>query len=297
MSADDELGRARRNDWPGTGTRLLGLVGHPIGHSLSPVMHNAALAAAGLDLAYVAVDVDADTLPVVLGGLDAFGFVGVNVTVPHKQAVASACATLTDEAAVVGAVNTVVVTADGLHGHNTDTTGFLAGLPTDLSAGHAVVVGAGGAARAVVVALTRTGWAVTVVARRGDAAAALVAQLAGNGGTELAVAELASFDLAGAPAAVAAADLVVNATPLGLAGEPLPDAFMRLRPDQAAYDLVYNPARTPFLVAAEAAGARVIGGLEMLVNQAAAAFEIWTGVHPDRQAMATAARHALADRT
>ncbi len=309
-------GRDAATAWPGSATRLLGVIGHPVGHSLSPTMHNAALAAAGIDMAYVAVDVAPGDLADALRGLGPLGFVGANVTVPHKQAVAAACDSLSDEAALVGAVNTVVVTGASLHGHNTDTAGFLAGLPGDLPAGRAVVLGAGGAARAVVVALARTGWSVQVLARRSDAAATLVTAVAA--GVEAAVSDhagvdrgeprdtpgeprgrgdgpvsLGAADLGDAVGAVAAADLVVNATPLGLEGEPLPEAFMHLRADQVAYDLVYNPAVTPFLAGAATAGATAVGGLEMLVNQAAEAFEVWTGVAPDRDVMTAAARQAL----
>lgn len=274
--------------WPTAGTRLLGVLGHPVSHSLSPVLHNTALAAAGLDLAYVAVDVAPADLPAALAGLGPLGFVGANVTVPHKQAVAAACDHLSDEARVVGAVNTLVLGADGLVGHNTDTAGFLAGLEGD-GAGRAVVLGAGGAARAVVVALARRGGEVTVVARRRGQLDELLA--AGQHHRWSARGLL--LDDPAVAAAVAAADLVVNATPLGLHGEALPSPFMRLGPGQVAYDLVYNPPDTPFLGAATTGGARAVGGLAMLVGQAAAAFELWTGRAPDPAVMRDAARGAL----
>ena len=276
--------------WPGSGTRLLAVLGHPVAHSLSPVMHNAALAAADLDLAYVAIDVPPDHLDDALAGLPALGFVGCNVTVPHKQAVLAACASLGPEAREIGAVNTISVTPDGLHGDNTDAAGFLEGLPGDLSAGTAVVFGAGGAARAVVVALARRGWDVAVVARRGDQAVGLARDLAGP---SMAV---AGYGLELLSDLVGTADLVVNATPLGLQHEPLPAPLMGLDGGQVAYDLVYNPPDTLFLTAARAAGAVAVNGLAMLVGQAAVAFETWTGTPPDRDVMRAAARRALAAR-
>lgn len=309
---------SRTRDWPGSATSLVAVFGHPVSHSLSPVMHNAALRAAAIDMVYVAIDVTPEHLATALDGLGPLGFVGINVTVPYKRSVATACTTLSPEATLVGAVNTVVVTPHGLDGHNTDTVGFLAGLPDDQPAGRAVVLGAGGAARAVAVALVRRGWLVTVVARRPDAATNLVDQLGA------AFVDIGAEDPRGAtrrtaltaePAAGAAldaiggltgtglhdldthlhhADLVVNATPLGLDGQSLPDPFMRLRGGQTAYDLVYNPAVTPFLAAAADRGARPVDGLSMLVGQAAAALQLWTGVAPDQVVMRQAAERALA---
>lgn len=274
--------------WPGSGTGLLAVLGHPVAHSLSPVMHNAALAAEDLDLAYVAIDVHPDRLDDALAGLAALGFVGCNVTVPHKRTVLAACSSLGPEARTIGAVNTVVVTPDGLHGDNTDGAGFLEGLPADLPAGTAVVFGAGGAARAVVVTLARRGWEVAVVARRGDQAVDLARDLAGPSRA------VAGFGLDRLTELVGTADLVVNATPLGLHHEPLPAPLMGLHGGQVAYDLVYNPPDTPFLTAARAAGAVAVDGLAMLVGQAAVAFETWTGRPADRDVMRAAVRRALA---
>lgn len=276
--------------WPGSGTRLLAVLGHPVAHSLSPVMHNAALAAAGHDLAYVAIDVPPDHLDGALAGLPALGFVGCNVTVPHKQAALAACSSLSAEARAIGAVNTISVTPDGLHGDNTDAAGFLEGLPGDLPAGTAVVFGAGGAARAIVVALARHGWEVAVVARRGDQAGGLARDLAGPSTA------VAGFGLEALSDLVGPADLVVNATPLGLHHEPLPARLMELDGGQVAYDLVYNPPDTPFLTAARATGAVAVDGLAMLVGQAAVAYETWTGTPADRDVMRAAARRALAAR-
>lgn len=266
---------------------LLGLLGHPVGHSVSPALHHAALLTAGLTGTYVARDVAPAALDRALDGLAPLGFRGVNVTVPHKQAVARRCHDLDAEATAVGAVNTVVVDGDRLRGHNTDTLGFLAGLPEGLPPAGALVVGAGGAARAVVVALVRDGWQVDVAARRPAQSVALESLAEVGPGT------VAGHDLDRVERLAGDARLVVNATPLGLAGERLPEPLHRLSPDQVAYDLVYNPRETPFLADAATAGATVIGGLGMLVGQAAAAFELWTGVAADRDAMLRAAEAAL----
>lgn len=292
---------------------LLGLVGHPVAHSVSPAIHRAALAAAGLAGVYVARDVpDEATLEAALAGLAPLGFTGVNVTVPHKRAVAGRCATLSASAAAMGAVNTVVVRDDGLHGDNTDGIGFLGGLaavgidPEDHAAlagpARAVVVGAGGAARAVAHALVTVGWDVTVVARRPGQARSLVDDLAPSGRTPdghpdaAGPGTLAAGTIAAAGAAVAAASLVVNATPLGLHGESLPAPVLGVGREHVAYDLVYNPIDTPFLQHARRHGARVVDGLGMLVGQAAASFQRWTGLTPDVAAMDAAARRALATR-
>lgn len=262
---------------------LLGLLGHPVAHSVSPAMHNAALAAANLAGVYAACDVTDVGLSHALDGLAPLGFLGVNITVPHKQVVAARCATLSAEARDIGAVNTVVVVDGRLHGDNTDASGFLAALPAGLSPATALVVGAGGAARAVVVALVRSGWDVVVAARRPAQAVQLEALATGHPG------EVRGYDLATVAAVVATAQLVVNATPVGLQDERLPDPMHRLGGGQVAYDLVYNPLATPFLQDAATRGATVVDGLGMLVGQAAASFRLWTGVTPDTEVMRRAA--------
>lgn len=262
---------------------LLGLLGHPVAHSVSPAMHNAALAAANLAGVYVARDVTDVGLSHALDGLAPLGFLGVNITVPHKQVVAARCATLSAEARDIGAVNTVVVVDGRLHGDNTDASGFLAALPAGLSPATALVVGAGGAARAVVVALVRSGWDVVVAARRPAQAVQLEALATGHPG------EVRGHDLATVAAVVATAQLVVNATPVGLQGDRLPDPLHRLGTGHVACDLVYNPLATPFLQDAASRGATVVDGLGMLVGQAAASFRLWTGVTPDTEVMRRAA--------
>lgn len=276
--------------WPTAATRLAGVLGHPVKHSLSPVLHNAAFAELGLDWAYMAFDVAAGACPAAVEGARALGLQGLSVTMPHKRAAALACDELTPTAQALGVANTIVRRGDRLVGDSTDGPGFVASLR---AAGHdpagrtCVVLGAGGAASAVAHALASAGASrVGVVARRREAAEQ-VAALAGTVGVAASV------------TAVVAADLVVNATSVGMAdtdgAEGLPfgvDASL-LRPGQVVADLVYHPLRTPLLVAAEAAGASPIDGLGMLVHQAALAFELWTGSPAPLGVMAAAARISL----
>lgn len=277
--------------WPAASTRALGVLGWPVAHSLSPVMHNAALAHDGLDLTYLALPVPPDRLPEVVPALGVVGFRGANVTVPHKQAVMAACSVLTEEARLVGAVNTLTWDDGVLEGHNTDAVGLERALDeVGAGRGPAVLLGTGGAARAAVVALARRGAEVTVVGRRPDAARELADLGAGLDG---ALVHALALDGAGVADAVASADLVVNATPLGMDREALPTPFMSLSGGQTAYDLVYAPPDTPFLQAAAAAGAGAHHGLSMLVHQAAVAYERWTDRPAPISVMRAAAETAL----
>ena len=256
---------------PTATTRPVVLLGDPVDHSLSPLLHNTAFRALGLDLAYLALPVAAADVPTVLAALGAVRCAGANVTVPHKLAARAACDEVTGVAAATGAVNTLWWQDDRLHGDNTDVTGFARVLARDGQDGRVVVLGTGGAARAVVVAAGER--PVTVVGRR-DAAAAAVANLAADG----AWVGLEDHDLVAA--AVADADAVVNATPLGMHGEALPAPFLQLRPDQVAHDLVYGEQATPFVAAARAVGARAVDGRALLAAQADDAFVRWTGQRP-----------------
>lgn len=287
---------SQASDWPSARTRLVGLLGWPSGHSLSPVIHNRAFHELGIDAVYLAFPASPDALVEAVSGLAALGAIGANVTIPHKQAVVDLCDRLTDEARLVGAVNTLTWTSDGLlEGHNTDAEGAAAVLADVLGdqPPQAVMLGTGGAARAVAVALGRVGAEIVVVGRDVTMAERVgeVGRAAGAAGATV-VAVSAREELR---RRVDAADVVINATPLGMDGEPLPAPFHSLHRGQVAFDLVYNPPRTPFLAAAEDVGAVAIGGLGMLVAQAAAAFERWTGERAPREAMASAARAGLAN--
>lgn len=283
--------------WPTAATRPVVLLGWPVAHSLSPVIHNAAFREQGLDLVYLALPCPPDALDAVVRGLGATGAVGANVTVPHKRAVAPLCDRLTDEAELIGAVNTLCWDADGLVGDNTDAVGLADALRADVTLApgdHLVVLGTGGAARAAVVAAGRLACDLTVVGRRVDAAEAL-AELGGRAGAR----STAAVDVADGSAlegVVAAGRIVMNATPLGLHGEELPAAFHALHPGQVAYDLLYPRAagmQTPFLRAAADRGAVGFHGLGMLVGQAAAAYHRWTGRPAPVGVMSAAALAAI----
>jgi shikimate dehydrogenase len=257
-------------------TRLVCLLGHPVTHSLSPQIHSAAFAAAGLDASYLAFDVHPDDLRTAVEGLRAIGFLGANLTVPHKVAVLDLVDDVTEEARGVGAANTLFWRDGRLTADNTDAAGLEQVLRTQVGVrpgDHVLLFGAGGAARAAAVAFGRCGAAVRVRARRVEAAAAVDALARRSGGAEA--------DPALSPR------IVVNATPLGLHGEHLPDDLMRLDQGQVALDLIYGA--TPFLESAAARGVPAIDGLAMLVGQAAASFTRWTGLPAPRDAMERAA--------
>lgn len=266
------------------------LFGHPVAHSVSPAMHNAAFRATGLDAEYRAVDVPPEQLAEAVAAFRAHGDLGVNLTIPHKLAVLDLVDQRTEETRLIGAANTLFWRDGVLVADNTDARGLERALRAEFdlpTSGQAVVLGSGGAARAAAVALARLGLGVVVLARR-PVPAESVAQSAAVVGTEA-----VGLPLEHAPAALGDAVLVVNATPLGLHGESLPEPFMALAARQIAVDLVYGPADTPFVAAARAAGARAVDGLGMLVHQATLAFERWTGQEAPVEVMRLAAAEAL----
>jgi shikimate dehydrogenase len=272
-------------------SRAVGIIGWPVEHSLSPVVHNAAFAAMEMDWVYVPLPVERDRLPSALDGLRSLGFAGANVTMPHKSATAVLVDTLSEDARSVNAVNTIVVEGPVLAGHNTDVGGFDRFLRRDAGfepAGRsALIFGAGGAARACALALARAGLHRLVVAARDpDRAAELVATVDALGATTSVV----PFSAAGDEPA----DLVVNATPLGAAGEELPTP--PLGPTILVVDLLYEPAVTPLQATAKAAGATAFGGLGLLLHQAALSFELWTGQQPPLDLMSAAALAELGER-
>ncbi len=265
-----------------------------MGHSVSPQIHAAAFAAAGIDAVYLACDVAEDRLATAVTGLRALGALGANVTVPHKLAVVEVCDHLTEEAELIGAVNTLCWTTDGLLGDNTDAAGLADAVVEDGAAERGTpwtLLGTGGSARAVAVTAGRLGCPLEVVGRRPEAARA-IANLARRAGSP-ATGAVDLADDAAVTAAVGAARTVLNATPLGMAGEDLPAPFHGLHPDQSAYDLVYTPPSTPFLAAAARAGAGGHHGLGMLIGQAAASYRRWTGQSPPVATMSAAAMAAL----
>jgi shikimate dehydrogenase len=258
--------------------RRAGVIGHPVAHSRSPAMHAAAYAELGMDWEYVALDVPPARLAEFVSGMAATGFAGVNVTIPHKQAVLRLCSAVGPEAAAAGSVNTLLVREEGIAGESTDGRGLLWALG-DLEPADALVLGAGGAARAAVAALRGAGWDVAVSARRPEAAAEL------------------------GPAVPwppnRAAALVVNATPLGQHETSVPGTNVSvpidtslLGPRMTVVDLAYrgDGSDTPLCAAARERGAGVIDGIDVLVGQGIYAFELLTGRPAPVEAMRRGAR-------
>jgi shikimate dehydrogenase len=262
-------------------TTVAAVIGDPVDHSRSPLLHNAGYRAAGLDWVYVAFPVAAGGGTAAVEAVRALALAGLNVTMPLKAEVAAAVDRCTRAAEALGAVNTVVREGRSLVGDTTDGPGFVAALRADhgldLGGRSVVVVGAGGAARAVVRAVAEEGAAaITVVARRAEAAARAAALAGGVGRV-------------GDAEAAGDADLVVNATPLGMHGRlDLPLDPHRLGPGQVVVDLVYDPPVTPLLRAARERGAAASNGLGMLLHQAGLSFRLFTGVEPPLEAMRSA---------
>jgi shikimate dehydrogenase len=273
----------------GGGTRIVGVIGWPVSHSLSPLIHNAAFAALEMDWAYVPLPVPPGNVLEALRGLRALGFAGANVTMPHKTEVAALADELTDDARLLWSVNTLVVTTDGVVGHNTDCPGFDRFITRDAGFDAAdktaLVFGAGGAARACAVALARAGLRELVIALRDPSHAQSLRDAVDDIGTKVSA---VSFD----EAPTVTADLVVNATPLGAHGESLP--IPALGPDVLVVDLLYRPRQTPLLAAARDAGASSYSGLGLLLHQAGLAFELWTGRPAPLDVMSAAAMTELA---
>lgn len=270
------------------------LMGWPLGHSVSPAMQNAAFAATGLDWEYEALPVPPEQLGDTVNGLGASGFRGANVTIPHKHAVLACCSSASPEATAIGAANTLVLESGRIAAHNTDCSGFARALAeAGCKPRTALVLGAGGAARAVVHALLGMGAAVVIAARSPAKARGL--QAMDGSGERLRFVRLDASSLA---AAVSRADLLVNTTPVGMwpqvGASPLPPD-VPLAMGLTVMDLIYNPVETALLHLARAAGARTIGGLGMLVHQGAAAFQLWTGLEAPLETMRHAAESALAD--
>ncbi|MHB1847708.1 MAG: shikimate dehydrogenase [Acidimicrobiales bacterium] len=273
---------AGERGWPSGTSAVVGVIGDPVRHSLSPVLHNAAFAALRLDWVSVAFPVPPSALDAALAGARALGLRGLSVTMPHKEAVARKVDRTSAAAARLGAVNCVVVEPGGLVGENTDGQGFVAALRRgagfDPAGRRCLVAGAGGAARAVVLALAEAGASEVVVVGRSPERVADAAGLAADVGR------------AGAPSEAADAQLVVNATPLGMAGTPGADVLppidpALLGPGQLVVDLVYAPRPTRWLELAQRRGAAALDGLGMLVHQAALQIELWSGRHAPVEAM------------
>ncbi len=266
-------------------TKLLGVIGDPIEHSLSPVMHNAAIASLGVDYVYLAIPVKTADLSIAIAGFNAIGLQGFSITIPHKQAILSFLTEVSSVAKVVGAVNTVWRTDAGWSGTNTDVEGFIAPLQAynrDWSQTMPLILGHGGAARAVVVGLTQLGCTEIHIVGRDVQRLSQFQQSWVDAPLPITINVHRWEQL---PELMPKADLVVNTTPVGMypnvEQSPLDNAAMqKLKEGAIAYDLIYTPNPTQFLQQAQQQGAIAIDGLEMLVQQGAAALKIWLGQTP-----------------
>jgi len=265
-------------------SRILGILGDPVGHSLSPLMQNAALRESGIDAVYVPFLVRPADLPAAVAGLRALRILGVNVTIPHKEAILPLLDEVDREAALIGAVNTVVNREGRLVGFNTDGVGLLASLAEDLAFSAAgkriLLLGAGGACRAAVVALARSGasW-IGIANRSADRAERLSRELA----AKLPGTPLASLPLVRAALEehLPAVDLVINTTAVGLRGEDLQFfPWTAVASGCHFYDMVYRPGGTPWLNRAQRENYPAANGLGMLAAQGEEAFFLWTGKRP-----------------
>jgi shikimate dehydrogenase len=272
-------------------SQVLGVIGDPIAHSFSPDMHNAAIDALGIDLCYVAFHVQPDRVGSAVNGLRGFDILGLNVTIPHKLAVMEHIDQISEEALAVGAVNTIHNEDGNLTGYNTDVYGVttaierIAGVTTFPES--CVVLGAGGASRAVTYALGKRDEVkrVTILNRTVERAEALATDMEKITGKEIVP---TAVDEGSEKMAFDGAGLVVNTTSLGM--HPHPDASplindSAIRPDLILYDTVFNPLETTLMRQFKAKGASAFGGLDMLVFQGARSFEIWTGTEPPTDVM------------
>jgi shikimate dehydrogenase len=259
---------------------LAGVIGHPVAHSRSPALHGYWLKRYGLKGHYVPIDIAPLDLPDLIRTLPRLGFVGLNVTIPHKEAILQIADIVTDRAALIGAANTLIFRKDGkIHADNTDGSGFIANLRQNAphwvpGAGPAVVLGAGGAARAVVAALIEVGVPEVRLANRTRPRADA---LRSDFGAKVHVHEWVQ-----AGNILDDAVTVVNTTSLGMTGKPdFRVPLGRLNPQALVTDLVYTPLKTQLLIEAEAMGCTVVDGLGMLLHQAAPGFERWFGLRPE----------------
>ncbi len=277
-------------------TRPFAVLGHPIGHTLSPIMHNAAFEALGLDALYLAFDVNPEQLMTVLPAMRSMGFGGVNLTIPHKEVAFRGLEQLDESARLLGAVNTVQFAEQGLVGHNTDGYGFLRALEEAFGKSTrddvVFVLGSGGAGRAVALTAAQAGARQVTVADVDRARSERVGEEIRGRFPAVSVQVVANASEQ--VVASRQADLVVQATPVGMkAGDRSllpPEAF---RAGQRAFDLIYHVPETVFMKAARAGGAEAANGLGMLLHQGARAFQIWTGREPAVAAMRQALEKAV----
>ncbi len=271
-------------------TRKVGLFGYPVKHSFSPAMHNAAYRSMGVNFVYVAYEVALEDLEAAVHGVVALGFEGLNFTIPHKQTIMKLVDELDPEAELIGAVNTITITDGRMTGYNTDAPGFIHSLEQELEfqpkGKRAVLIGAGGGARAVSGALLRRGLAALRILNKPFSwAEELCSHLSEKVEGEI---ELSAKPLESPPDTITEwePDLIVNATPLGMQpADPSPLEGKQLPGSGCYYDLIYNVAETPGMKQAGESGLKTSNGLGMLVEQGAIAIEKWTGQSPPRDLM------------
>jgi shikimate dehydrogenase len=274
--------------------KRLAVLGHPVSHSRSPAMQTAALEALGLggEWSYEAIDLEPAEFAARLGALPDQGFVGVNVTIPHKEAALAAADRASDAAQEIGAANTISFVDGQIRAENTDATGLIAALPTPVEGRTALVLGAGGSARAAVWALAGAGAAVSLWNRTGSRADELVRDLAAAGRDTPAEGLLAP--VSGDQARAGGYDLIVNCTAIGMRDEDpfehLPLDPERFNAEIEVVDLVYAGAESRLVAEARRRAATAVDGLEVLVRQGAASLRIWTGMEPPLEVMREAAR-------
>ncbi|MBQ29814.1 MAG: shikimate dehydrogenase [Acidimicrobiaceae bacterium] len=278
--------RMTTNDMPTAITRIAAVIGDPVRHSLSPRLHNAGFAALGLDWFYVACPVARGQAAQAIEAMRTLGIEGLSVTMPHKKSVAVAVDDLSPTAAKLGAVNCVRRDGDWLVGENTDGVGFVDSLRSQLQMDPdgltIVIVGAGGAARSIALAMAEHGAQVGIFNRTARSAEEVVEIV---GAASSVVQEEAIRD----------ADVIVNATPLGMSDDSLPFDPSLLSKGQSLIDLIYEPEKTALLVEAESLGVKTLNGVGMLLHQAGAQFQLWTGCEPPLKEMAQAVGLTLLD--
>jgi shikimate dehydrogenase len=277
-------------------TQLLGVFGHPVSHSLSPVMHNAAIQALNIDYIYVPFHVLPDDLGKAVDGVRGLGIAGVNVTIPHKERIIEYLDEVSEQSAKMRSVNTVINRNGKLIGDTTDGRGFLKSAEADwgkLDRSRVLVLGAGGSAKAICFALAEIGCEVVVANRTIERAGELVEGLNAAFGMQIARAIGMSRDAL--VEEVESADLLVNTTSVGMSPdlEAIPISADLLHPNLLVYDLIYNPIKTRLVVEAQSRGAKAVSGLGMLVHQGALSFEMWTGREAPIQVMEAAVRKIL----
>lgn len=282
-------------------TQRLGIIGYPIGHSISPIFQQAGLDHLGIDATYEKWEVTPEDVGDFVAGLRAPGTLGINITVPHKQAVIPFLDEVDEWATAAGAVNTIVNHDGHLTGHNTDGPGFLRALLVetgyDPSRTRALILGAGGAARGILLALVRGGVDSLVIANRTLERAETLAQLASDNGVGSEAISLSGDALT---EAAASANLIVNCTTMGMSHGPdehgSPISAAQIPATATVNDVVYTPLLTPILKEAAAAGATALGGLHMLVYQGVLSFQMWTGVDAPVDVMLAAATVEMTSR-